>query len=156
VETAQHVTVPPGTGKTHLAVAIAYRAIQNGGDALFTSAAALIESLSIATRRGELAATLARYTHPSVLVIQEVGYLTVGGDAANLLFQVVNERYLHHRPCSSPPTNRSPRGGWCCTIPISRRHSSIASLNADAGGATWRVVSYPAPQACRTRPESPS
>ena len=60
---------PSGTGKTHLGIAIAYRAIQNGFDSLFTSAASLIESLSAATRRGELAATLARYTHPSVLVI---------------------------------------------------------------------------------------
>jgi len=101
---------PSGTGKTHLAVAIAYRAIQNGADALFTSAAALIESLSLATRRGELAATLARYTHPSVLVIDEVGYLTVGGDAANLMFQVVNERYLHHRPLIF--TTNKPLAAW--------------------------------------------
>jgi DNA replication protein DnaC len=89
---------PSGTGKTHLAIAIAYRAIQNGYEALFTSAAEMIETLSGATRRGELARALAHYTHPSVLVIDEVGYLTVGGDAANLMFQVVNERYLHRRP----------------------------------------------------------
>jgi DNA replication protein DnaC len=101
---------PSGTGKTHLAVAIAYRAIQNGYEALFTSAAALIESLSVATRRGDLATTLARYTHPSVLVIDEVGYLTVGGDAANLMFQVVNERSLHHRPVLF--TTNKPLAAW--------------------------------------------
>jgi DNA replication protein DnaC len=89
---------PSGTGKTHLAIAIAYRAIQNGYEALFTSAAEMIESLSVAARRGEMARTLATYTHPPVLVIDEVGYLAVGGDAANLMFQVVNERYLHRRP----------------------------------------------------------
>ena len=55
---------PSGTGKTHLAVAIAYRAIQNGYEALFTSAAALIETLSVATRRGELACH-PRALHPS-------------------------------------------------------------------------------------------
>ena len=64
---------PSGTGKTHLGIAVAYRAIQNGYEALFTSAAEMIETLSVATRRGELAATLARYTHPAVLVIDEVG-----------------------------------------------------------------------------------
>lgn len=101
---------PSGTGKTHLAVAIAYRAIQNGYEALFTSAAALIETLSVATRRGELASTLARYTHPPVLVIDEVGYLTVGGDAANLMFQVVNDRYLHHRPMVF--TTNKPLAAW--------------------------------------------
>jgi DNA replication protein DnaC len=101
---------PSGTGKTHLAIAIAYRAIQNGFEALFTSAAALIESLSVATRRGDLVATLTRYTHPSVLVIDEVGYLTVGGDAANLMFQVVNERYLHRRPMLF--TTNKPLAAW--------------------------------------------
>src|SRR5881409_3177861 len=101
---------PSGTGKSHLAVAIAYRAIQNGYEALFTSAAEMIEALSVATRRGELVATLARYAHPSVLVIDEVGYLTVGSDAANLMFQVVNERYLHHRPMLF--TTNKPLAAW--------------------------------------------
>jgi DNA replication protein DnaC len=58
-----------GRGKTHLAVAIAYRAIQNGFDALFVTAAELIDELSAAFRRGELADTLARYLHPAVLVV---------------------------------------------------------------------------------------
>ena len=101
---------PSGTGKTHLAIAIAYRAIQNGYEALFTSAAEMIETLSGATRRGELARALAHYTHPSVLVIDEVGYLTVGGDAANLMFQVVNERYLHRRPMLF--TTNKPLAAW--------------------------------------------
>jgi len=101
---------PSGTGKTHLGIAIAYRAIQNGYEALFTSAAEMIETLSVATRRGELAGTLARYTHTPVLVIDEVGYLTVGGDAANLMFQVVNERYLHRRPMLF--TTNKPLAAW--------------------------------------------
>jgi DNA replication protein DnaC len=101
---------PTGTGKTHLGIALAYRAIQNGYEALFTGAAALIESLSVATRRGTLAQMLAHYTHPPVLVIDEVGYLTVGGDAANLMFQVVNERYLHRRPMIF--TTNKPLAAW--------------------------------------------
>ena len=74
----------PGRGKTHLAVAIAYRAIQNGFDALFVTAAELIDELSAAFRRGELAGALTRYLHPAVLVVDEVGYLTYGTDAANM------------------------------------------------------------------------
>ena len=54
----------PGRGKTHLAIAIAYRAIQNGFDAFFTTAAALIDDLSAAFRAGELAQALPTYTHP--------------------------------------------------------------------------------------------
>lgn len=87
----------PGRGKTHLAVAVAYRAIQNGFDAAFTTAAALIDDLSAAFRAGELAQALPAYTHPAVLVVDEVGYLTYGTDAANMLFHVVNERHRRHR-----------------------------------------------------------
>jgi len=88
----------PGTGKTHLAVAIAYRAIQNGYEARFTTAADLIDHLAAATREGQLADALAAYTHPHVLVLDEVGYLAHSPDAANVLFQVVDHRYLHRKP----------------------------------------------------------
>ena len=101
---------PSGTGKTHLAIAIAYRAIQNGFDALFTTATALIEDLSAATREGKLRPVLPTYTHPAVLVIDEVGYLGYGPDAANVLFQVVNDRYLHHRPMIF--TTNKPLAAW--------------------------------------------
>jgi DNA replication protein DnaC len=87
----------PGRGKTHLAIAVAYRAIQNGFDAFFTTAATLIDDLSAAFRDGQLAQALQAYTHPAVLVVDEVGYLTYGTDAANMLFHVVNERHRRHR-----------------------------------------------------------
>ena len=90
-------TGQPGRGKTHLAVAIAYRAIQNGFDAYFTTAAALIDDLSAAFREGQLAQALPTYTHPAVLVVDEVGSLTYGTDAANMLFHVVNERHRRRR-----------------------------------------------------------
>ena len=89
---------PTGTGKTSLAVAMAYRAIQNGFDALFTTVVELIDDLAVAGRAGRLQEALVRYVHPHVLVIDEVGYLTHPPDAANVLFQVVNERYLKRRP----------------------------------------------------------
>jgi DNA replication protein DnaC len=99
----------PGRGKTHLAVAIAYRAIQNGFDAFFTTAAALIDDLSAAFRAGELAQALPAYTHPDVLVVDEVGYLTYGTDAANMLFHVVNERHRRQRAMIFT-TNKSLKG----------------------------------------------
>jgi DNA replication protein DnaC len=92
------LTGKTGRGKTHLAIAIAYRAIQNGFDALFTPAAALVEELSVAAREGRLAKLLPTYTRPAVLVCDELGYLTYGPDAANVLFHVVNERHLRKRP----------------------------------------------------------
>jgi len=82
-----------GRGKTHIAVAIAYRAIQNGFDTLFVTAAELIEELSVASRDGQLADALVPYVAPHVLVVDEVGYLTYGPDAANVLYHVVNKRH---------------------------------------------------------------
>ena len=87
----------PGRGKTHLAIAVAYRAIQNGFDALFTTAAALIDDLAVASRDGQLRTALTHYVQPAVLVVDELGYLTYGDEAANVLFHVVNERHLRKR-----------------------------------------------------------
>jgi DNA replication protein DnaC len=87
-----------GRGKTHLAVAIGYRAIQNGFETLCTNAAELVEELSNASKKGCLQESLLTYTHPHVLVVDEVGYLTYGPDAANVLFHVVNNRHLRKRP----------------------------------------------------------
>ncbi|MGI0139715.1 MAG: ATP-binding protein, partial [Thermoplasmata archaeon] len=69
-----------------------------GSDARFATAAHLLDELSSASRDGELREALVPYTHAGVLVVDEVGYLSLGADAANVLFQVVNERYLHRRP----------------------------------------------------------
>jgi len=87
-----------GRGKTHLAVAIGYRAIQNGFETFCTTAAELVEDLSNASNRGRLQESLLTYTRPHVLIIDEVGYLTYGPDAANVMFHVVNDRHLRKRP----------------------------------------------------------
>jgi len=100
-----------GRGKTHLAVAIAYRAIQNGFTAKFTTAAVLIEELSEAGKEGKLRQALKEYISPAVLVIDEVGYLTYGPEAANVLFHVVNERHILNRPILFT-TNKSPFEEW--------------------------------------------
>jgi DNA replication protein DnaC len=86
---------PPGTGKTHICIAIAYKAIQNGFMARFTTAAALINELKLAH---DLNAALKPYLQPHVLVIDEMGYLGYGPGAADVLFQVVDQRYLKGKP----------------------------------------------------------
>src|SRR5690606_11931163 len=88
----------PGRGKTHLAIAVAYKAIQNGYDARFTTAAALLNELHVAAREGKLEEALFTYVVPDVLVIDELGYLSYGSDAANCLFQIVDRRYLKRKP----------------------------------------------------------
>ena len=98
----------PGRGKTHLAVAIAFRALQNGFDALFTTAAELIEDLSSASRNGIMQERLAHYLRPHVLVVDEVGYLTYGSDAANVLYHVVNDRHIRRRSMVFT-TNKHPK-----------------------------------------------
>jgi DNA replication protein DnaC len=100
-----------GRGKTHLAIAIAYRALQNGFSARFVTASALIDDLSAASRAGNFRDALYHYTHPHVLVVDEVGYLTYGPDAANVLFHVVNERHISKRPMIFT-TNKSPLTAW--------------------------------------------
>lgn len=97
-----------GRGKTHLAISLAYRAMQNGFDALFVNCAELIDDISCAGRDGRLRQALERYLKPHVLVIDEVGYLTYGGDAANVLFHVVNERHIKRRSMVFT-TNKHPK-----------------------------------------------
>ena len=89
---------PSGTGKSHVCIAIAYRAIQHGYEARFVGADALIGELSRAAMKGYLERALEPYLQPHVLVIDELGYLSHAADAANVLYRVINERYLHRRP----------------------------------------------------------
>src|SRR5580693_9384216 len=99
-----------GRGKTHLSVAIGYRAIQNGFETLCITAAKLIEDLSNASAKGLLHQSLSAYTRPHVLVIDEIGYLSYGPDAANVLYHVVNDRHLRKRPMVF--TTNKPMHDW--------------------------------------------
>ncbi len=100
----------PGRGKTHLAVAIAYRAILNGFEPLFVTAAELIDDLSRAFRTSNFQQRLQHYVAPALLVVDEVGYLTCAEDAANVLFHVVNER--HRRRKAMIFTTNKPLQQW--------------------------------------------
>jgi len=85
---------PPGVGKTHLAVALAICACQNGYSVYFSSLDTMIRALAAADRAGKLDAKLRTYTTKSqLLVLDEVGYLPLSRAEANYLFQVVSSRY---------------------------------------------------------------
>ena len=85
---------PPGVGKSHLAVALAVCACQNGASVYFTTLDAMIRSLAAADRAGKLPQKLRSFTTKSqLLVLDEVGYLPLSRSEANYLFQVVSARY---------------------------------------------------------------
>jgi DNA replication protein DnaC len=85
---------PPGTGKTHLAVGLARKAAEAGYRTYFTSAADLAARCHRAAIEGRWATTMRFYSGPTLLVIDELGYLPLPAEAASALFQVVNQRYL--------------------------------------------------------------
>lgn len=85
---------PSGVGKTHLALAIGYRAAQAGIKTRFTTAADLLLSLSIAHAQNQLKRVLHRSINAyRLLIIDEIGYLPMNREQANLFFQVIAARY---------------------------------------------------------------
>jgi DNA replication protein DnaC len=88
----------PGCGKTHLAVALATRAVEAGYRGYFTTADDMVTTLGRARVEGTWASKLRTYTAPSVLVIDDVGLLPMGRDAAAAFFHVVAHRYDKHAP----------------------------------------------------------
>jgi DNA replication protein DnaC len=85
---------PPGTGKTHIAVGLARRAAETGYRTYFTTAADLAARCHRAAIEGRWATTMRFFAGPTLLVIDELGYLPLPAEAASALFQVVNQRYL--------------------------------------------------------------
>jgi DNA replication protein DnaC len=82
-----------GLGKTHLATALAYTACLQGVPVLFTTAIDVINSLSAAQEAGRFQQELKKYLKPSLLVLDELGYLPIDKHGADLLFQVISHRY---------------------------------------------------------------
>jgi DNA replication protein DnaC len=82
-----------GLGKTHLATALGYAACQKGHSVLFATAVDLINALAAAQRAGRLKPALGRYLRPAVLVLDELGYLPIDKTGADLLFQIISQRY---------------------------------------------------------------
>lgn len=82
-----------GLGKTHLATALGYAACLEGHSVLFANAINVINDLSAAQKNNLLKRQFKKYLAPRVLVLDEVGYLPIDQHGADLLFQVISQRY---------------------------------------------------------------
>ena len=98
---------PPGTGKSHLAIAI--RACLAGARVAFATATEWVARLSEAKRNGGLDAELRRLSFIPVLVVDEVGYIPFDPEAANLMFSLVSARYER---ASLIVTSNKPFSAW--------------------------------------------
>jgi len=85
---------PPGVGKTMLAVGLGWAAVEAGYRVHYTTAADMAARCHRAALEGRWATTMRFYAGPRLLIIDEVGYLPLAGEAAAALFQVVTQRYL--------------------------------------------------------------
>jgi DNA replication protein DnaC len=82
-----------GVGKTHLAIALGHAACLNGHSVLFTTAVDIINTLAAAQAVGQLKREFHRYLKPAILIIDELGYLPIDKHGADLLFQIISQRY---------------------------------------------------------------
>jgi len=82
-----------GLGKTHLATALAHEACLRGHAVVFTTAVDIINTLTAAQTVGRLKNELKRYLKPTILAVDELGYLPIDKTGADLLFQVISQRY---------------------------------------------------------------
>jgi DNA replication protein DnaC len=105
---------PSGVGKTHLAIALGYRATQAGIKTRFTTAADLLLTLSVAHAQNQLKTVMQRAINSyRLLIIDEIGYLPMNREQANLFFQVIAARYERG---SLIVTSNLPFGQWDATF----------------------------------------
>ncbi|NJO03190.1 MAG: ATP-binding protein [Bacteroidia bacterium] len=82
-----------GLGKTHLSTALAYQACLKGYTVLFAPAIDIVNTLNAAQNAGRLKPEMKKYLKPAVLFIDELGYLPIDKKGADMLFQVISQRY---------------------------------------------------------------
>jgi len=99
----------PGVGKTHLAIAIGIEAVKAGREVRFVDCAKLVDDLKDASSRGILKNRLKYYAHSKLLIIDELGYLDIDEQGADLMFQLVSTRYEQR---STIITTNIGIGGW--------------------------------------------
>lgn len=130
-----------GTGKTHLATALAVCACQQGRRVRFTTLAALANELQEAETHRELARVVARYARTELVVLDELGYLALPDGAAELVFQVLSER---HERGSLIVTTNLPFGEWTRVFTDPRLAKAVVDRLThrahiiDTGTESWR------------------
>jgi DNA replication protein DnaC len=105
---------PNGLGKTMLAKNILHQAILRGHTARFTLASDMLHDLAAQDSSTQLTRRLRRYTTPSVLCVDEVGYLSYDSRYADLLFEVITRRYQQR---ATVLTTNKPFGEWNQVFP---------------------------------------
>ncbi|MDE3022757.1 MAG: IS21-like element helper ATPase IstB [Pseudomonadota bacterium] len=90
-----HFLGPPGTGKSHLAISLGVEAVKAGNSVYFTSLAEVTASLAKAEREGTLMQRVRFLARHGLLIIDEIGYLPLAANGANLFFHLVNACYEH-------------------------------------------------------------
>ena len=99
----------PGVGKSHLATSIGVAACEQGIRTLFINCHELLLRLQCAYENGTIERVMKRYANYELLIIDEIGYLPIQRQEADLLFQLINARYERH---STIFTTNSSLSGW--------------------------------------------
>lgn len=130
---------PNGVGKTMIVSNIASQVVLRGSTALFTTAAAMLNELAELDSDSALRRRIKYYTQPALLVVDEVGYLSYSNRHADLLFEVVSQRYEKKSTCI---TTNKPIPDWrdifpnaTCVVSIVDRllhHSEILTIEGDS------------------------
>ena len=136
-----------GIGKSHLATALGYAACLEGHAVLFAGAIEVINDLQAAQKNGGLKRALKKYLRPAIVILDEVGYLPIDQKGADLLFQVISQRYERG---SILLTTNKPFKQWAS---IFNNDSTIASAVLDRllhhaetiviEGASYRMKDQP-------------
>ncbi len=153
---------PNGVGKTMIVSNIASQVVLRGGTALFTTAAGMLNELAELDSDSALRRRIKYYTQPALLVIDEVGYLSYSNRHADLLFEVVSQRYEKKSTCI---TTNKPIPDWreifpnaTCVVSIVDRllhYSEILTIEGDSFRLKEATEKNKARNANRTKNKQP-